>query len=373
MALQYIWDRKRARCYVYAYKGGPRIMVYEGLRRSPRFKPALDAAASAKLADALAKRESLDASKFRSIIRAWENSPEWLALEPGTRKTWSRHLVLIEEKWGDVPVGVWNDSRMTAKVVAWRNSRKDTPRTADIGVTVLVALLKWARLMGHGIAINVAADIPQLYKGAQREEIVWTEDDMQAFAEKAIELEREHIIDGLWLAALTGLRRADLVTLTFDHIGEFAVTKTALKKSKGRRRRATIPMTPALEALLAELRGRHRAEGVDTVLVNSFGRPWSGDGFGGSFNRVRDEADIKHVEEDGTERMKHLHDLRGTFCTMLLAECELTDREAADIMAWSPDRVAHIRKTYVDGARVVVAIGARIAGRSRAKHGAKQR
>lgn len=368
MALQYIWDRKRTRCYVYAYKGGPRIMVHEGSR-----KPKLDAAASDKLAQALRDREALDQSTFLSVIRAWETSPEWTAMAAGTRKTWGRHLALIEEKWGAAPITVWNDSRMTAKVVAWRNGRKDTPRTADIGVTVLVALLKWARLMGHGITINVAADIPQLYKGAQREEIVWTDDDMQAFAEKAIELEREHLIDGLWLAALTGLRRADLVSLTFDHIGEFAVTKTALKKSKGRRRKAVIPMTPALETLLAELRTRERAAGVETVLVNSFGRSWSGDGFGGSFNRIRDDAMIAHVDDDGSSRFKHLHDLRGTFCTMLLAECELTDREAADIMAWSPERVAHIRKTYVDGAQVVVAIGARIAERSAAKRGAKQR
>lgn len=167
---------------------------------------------------------------------------------------------------------------------------------------------------GAGIAINVSADIPLLYRGAQCEEIVWTEDDLQRFAEAATELERGYMIDGLWLATLTGLRRADLVSLTFDHIGEFAVTKTALKKSRGRRRKAVVPLTPALETLLAELRTRYRAEGVDTVLVNSYGHPWTGDGFGGSFNRIRDAAAIKHRDEDGTERLKHLHDLRGTFC-----------------------------------------------------------
>lgn len=368
MAIQFIRDRTRTKWYVYAWKGGPLIMRHEGSR-----KPTLNAEASRKLAEALASKDAPDATRFRSVIRAWQTSEAWKALSDGTRKTWSRHLDRIEAKWGDAPTAVWNDSRMTAKVVAWRDELKKTPRTADIGVTVLVALLKWARLHGQGITINAAADIPQLYRGAQREEIVWTPDDMQMFAEKAIELEREHIIDGLWLAALTGLRRADLVTLTFQHVGEFAVTKTALKKSRGRRRKAVIPMTPELEALLAELRTRERAEGVDTVLVNSYGRPWSGDGFGGSFNRIRDAAKIEHQDEDGTRRLKHLHDLRGTFCTMLLSECQLTDKEAADIMAWSPDRVAHIRKTYVDDARVIVAIGERIAGRPRAKQGAKQR
>lgn len=74
--------------------------------------------------------------------------------------------------------------------------------------------------------------------------------------------------------------------------------------------------------------------------MNSQGNPWTGDGFGGSFNRVGDEAGI--VQEDG--RKKHLHDVRGTFATNLILTNLIlegaTDREIADVMAWSPDQVA---------------------------------
>lgn len=369
MALQFIRNRKKNVYYVYAWKGGPLIMRHEGTRR-----PALNSDASTKLAKALAEREQQDTTSTLAVIRAWRSSPEWEALADGTKKVWRTHADRIEAEWGSAPITIWNDPRMTAKVVQWRNKRKETPRTADIGVTVLVAFLKWARLMGKGVTLNVASDIPQLYRGAQRQEIIWTEADMQAFeaASERQEPPVPHIVDGMRLAALTGLRRADLVTLTFAHVGEFAVTKTALKKSRGRRRRATIPMTPALESLLAELRTRKRVDDCDTVLVNSFGRSWSGDGFGGSFNRIRDAASISHVDEEGNVRAKHLHDLRGTFCTMLLAECELTDEQAGNIMGWSKDRVAQIRKVYVDGSRVVVAIGERIAANARAKQGAKQ-
>ena len=52
-----------------------------------------------------------------------------------------------------------------------------------------------------------------------------------------------------------------------------------------------------------------------------------------------------------------------TFCTVLLTEWDLTDREAADIMGWSPERVAQIRKVDVDRLRVVVALGERIAAK----------
>lgn len=367
MALQYIWDRKRAKCYVYAYKGGPRIHVHEGPRKPKKLPPE----AMRALADAEEARNAEPTHLFRHVIREWQRSPDWKRLEPSTRKTWTGHLDLIEAKWGEFPFTVWNDSRMAAKVVRWRDERADTPRTADIGVTVLRALLKWARLNGF-VALNVAQDIPQIAQSANREEIIWSDEDIERFTAKAIELERPHIVDGLRLAAITGLRRADLVSLTFDHVGEFAVSKVALKKSRGRRRKATIPMTPQLQDLLDELRTRHRAEGVNTVLVNSFGRPWSGDGFGGSFNRIRDAANIVHKDDDGPDRLKHLHDVRGTFCTFLITEVELTDEQAGEILAWSPKRVSRIRRVYVDDARVVVAIGARIAERSKANRGAKQ-
>jgi hypothetical protein len=39
----------------------------------------------------------------------------------------------------------------------------------------------------------------------------------------------------------------------------------------------------------------------------------------------------------------------------------LTDAEIASVMGWSPEQVGTIRRTYVDDARVVVAIGERIA------------
>jgi integrase len=362
MAIQYIRDRKGLRWYVYAFKGGPRIHVHEGARKPRRLPPE----ALRRLAEAEETRTAEPDHLFRHVIREWQRSEDWMGLEPSTRRTWQGHVNLIETRWGEFPFTVWNDPRMAAKVVKWRDTRKNTPRAADIGVGVLRALLKWAKLNGY-VSLNVAGDIPKIAPSSDREEIIWTQDDMEAFTAKAIEEKRPQLVDGLRLAALTGLRRADLVSLTFDHVGQFAVSKTALKKSRGKRRKATIPMTGALEDLLGELRTRHRAEGVNTVLVNSWGLPWSGDGFGGSFNRIRDLAGIAH--EDG--RKKHLHDVRGTFCTMLLAECGLTDEEAAPIMAWSKERIGRIRRVYVDDARVVVAIGERIAARQKAKHGAK--
>ena len=343
--------------YVYAWRGGPQIMRSEGPAKPKLSREALDNFNQALEGISTVKRDTLG-----GLAREWRtNSPEWRALAPSTKKVWGSQLVVIEDKWGSTPITLWNDSRMVRKVIAWRDSRASTPRSADMGVGVLRALLRFGRERA-AVRVNVADGIRPIYHGGTRAEIIWTDDDITKFTAKAIELGQQHIADGLRLAALTGLRRADLVTLTWAQVEEFSIVKKALKSSRRRRRVASIPRIPELDALLEVLKARHREEGVQSILVNSYGRPWTADGFGGSFNRIRDAAGIAHVDEEtGVMKKKHLHDVRGTFATKLIAQpASLSDQQVADMMAWSPQQVADIRRVYVDQARVVVAIGERI-------------
>lgn len=363
--LHYVPMRKPGRktvWYIYAWRGGPQIKRIESQR-----KPRLSHEDLSLLKGFLDSRTAVDPTILRALIREWRSqdparpsSPEWQALAKSTKKTWGSALDRIEEKWGDVPLAVWNDPRMVAKVVAWRDSRADTPRAADIGVSTLRALLEFGRLRGR-VSINAANGIPTLYRNGQRSEIIWTEEDIKRFIATAKELNRDHIADGLRLAASTGLRRADLVTLEWGHVGETAIKKKALKSSRKRRQYVTVPIVPQLRDLLDELRSKPRQKETRSVLVNSFGQPWSADGFGGSFNRVRDHADICHVDpETGERKKKHLHDVRGSFCTMLLTEAGLSDEEAAGIMGWSVAQVSSIRRVYVDDSILVGSIADRM-------------
>jgi hypothetical protein len=367
---------KPLRWYVYAWRGGPAIAKGIVSPTRPRLGKAELAALAAALGDRTAPQ---DAQLLSGMIRRWRGpvggagdlnrcSPEWKALEQGTRKTWGSQLDAIEAKWGKTPIAVWNDPRMVTKVIAWRDSRAETPRAADIGVQVLRELLGFGRLRAE-VLINVADKIPTIYRGADRSEILWTEEDIDRFAFYAGAEDMEHVVDGLDLAIVTGLRRQDLVTVADGNVWEYAVVKRALKKSRRKRRHVTMPRIPELDLVLARLRRRYRAPGVSTLLVNSRGEPWTGDGFGGSFNRIRDLAGIVHTDpETGEQRKKHLHDVRGTFATKLILAGQasgqpLTDEEVGDMMGWSAEHVAQIRRVYVDQARVVVAIGERIRGR----------
>lgn len=349
---------KPVRWYIYAWRGGPCIAKREGGPRPSLTSEELEALTGARKAD-----NSPPPGTLLSLIRAWNGdgrdtaSPEWRKLQPSTRETWQGHLDLIEKKWGSTPLKFWSDERMVAKVVAWRDSRATTPRSADIGITVLKSLLDFGKLRGE-VKLNVATDIPRLYSGGNREEIIWTDDDIARFAKVA----PQRIVDGLRLATLTGLRRQDLVALKWSEVGDHAIVRVAQKKSKGKRRRAVVPIIDDAHLLLDELRTRPRREGVEHVLVDSIGRPWNAASFSAQFNAARDTAGIiepANVDLEQPERKKHLHDVRGTFCTHL-CRTVLTNEEIARIMAWSPDRVDNIRRTYVDDAAVVVALAKRI-------------
>jgi len=337
------------RWYLYAYRGGPRIGYHEGPR-----KPRITQKELKAYTDAMQGRGVVGTGKVAELCRDWLKSPEWAALAPGTRKNWIRFVDLIEHRWGDSKEQVLNNPVFRQRIIAWRNQVADKPKTADERVKVMRMLLEWARNQGR-LTVNVADKIPTLYRGGDRADIIWTDDEIQQFCETAVAHDRGQLIDGIWLAALTGLRREDLVKATFAHVGDKVLSMTAAKKSRGKQRRVFIPLIPELRGLIEELRERPRQEGVDTLLVNSYGRSWDDDGFGGSFNRVRDAANIRHT--DG--RKKHLHDVRGTFATKLILRGE-TDKDVAEVMGWSPERVGNIRKVYVDQARVVVGIAERM-------------
>jgi integrase len=294
-----------------------------------------------------------------TALTAFRASVYWKGLAVGTQKTWGAALDRIEAKWGKAPLKALDDPRMKPKVVAWRNSMAATPRTADISVMVLSKLFEWAVLEGHMIH-NPAHGVPTIYRPEGRAAVIWLPQDLEAI--KAVA--EQPLQDAIDLAVLTGLRRADLVALRWDEVGDLDIHRTAAKRSRRKRYTVSLPRLPELNKLLDALRERPRKPNVETVLVNSFGKSWTGDGLASSFHdarqRANDGAGIWHTERDpitGEEKRtpKRLHDLRGTFATRIMTQSEeiLTNTEVAERMGWSPQQVDQIRKKYVDDRAIV--------------------
>ncbi|PHP20302.1 hypothetical protein CG471_07830 [Sphingobium sp. IP1] len=346
---------KPVRYYIYAWRGGPRIRTVEGGE-----KPTISKDDVKAIAAALEAAKPVPKDTIGGLAVSYRSSPEWKALEASTRDTWGRALDKIEAKWGEVPLRLWCNPRMVTQVVKWRDAMAETPRAADIAIAQLSRLLEFARLRGQ-VTVNIATGIPTLYRSAQRAEIIWTEDDFAVWnSHKKV---NQALRDVAALAAQTGLRRADLIGLTWSEIGEVAITRIARKKSKGKRRRVVMPILPSLQRLLDDLKARRRKPGVETVLVTSHGTSWSGNGLSGAFGKAIRETDLHHVDSDGERQWKHLHDIRGTFATKLMATAglNLTNAEIANLMGWSPEQVEEIRTHYVDDAAIVVAVGERLA------------
>ncbi|SDC29555.1 Phage integrase family protein [Sphingomonas sp. YR710] len=356
---------KPIRWYVYAWRGGPCVMKAEGPN-----KPKLGKAEVTSIGEKMKAATAPDERILRAMIRGWRGngvdlataSPEWRALAPSTRALWGGSLDLIDAKWGRSTLAAWDDPRMVAIVVAWRDSRASTPRAADVGITVLAELLEWARLRAK-VRINVAKDIPQLYHGSDRAEIIWTDDDMKKAKAAADELKRPRIYDIIRLATLTGMRRGDLAAVTLDEVFDHAIIRTAAKKSRGRRRRAVIPMFPALAELIDELRALPRKEGVRNLLVGARGAPWKPESLTEAVNAITKKGGIEqpgNAELGIAPKRKHLHDCRGTFVTHL-CRAGLSNEEIARAAAWSVESVERIRQVYVDDAAVVISMARRIA------------
>ncbi|MGN6270274.1 MAG: tyrosine-type recombinase/integrase [Sphingomonas sp.] len=355
---------KPIRWYIYAWRGGPKIRVVEQPTR-PRLTPEDVAAVAA--AQAEAHKTEQPASHIAGVIGQFRRSKFWNELAPNTRKTWGVGLDRIEKQWKDVPIAALADPRARPKIIKWHRALAEgNARGADIAKDMLRRLFDWA--IDEGLAThNPAEKMQNLYRRVDRASVIWLPEDLEAIYAVA----SQPLRDAMSLGSMTALRRDDLVSLRWDEVGDLAIQRIAAKRSRGKRYRVTIPRLPHLNALLDELRTRPRETGVETVLVNSYGKSWTGDGLASSFYGARAKANggngICYVERDpstGKEQRipKRLHDLRGTFATHLMTQLKspLTDREIADVMGWSEQQVGDIRKRYVDDKAIVVALTRRL-------------
>jgi integrase len=304
------------RYYAWRGKGAPRL---KGAPGSPEFVQSYH--------DAYAARMMTDDGKVRALVTAYRLSDEWKGLAETTRRQRLRWLDRITGEFGALPVAAFDRAdRMRRNIKRWRDTFKDTPRTADYGVQTLSALLTWAVDDGR-LSTNACEGIKAIYK-ADRSGNIWTAADMTRFLATA----PVGVGQAVELAAATGLRRGDLLRLSWSHVGENEIVIRTGKS--GEKVEARVPIYGDLRALLTRIPKRST-----TVLTNTKGRPWTANGFATAYNRARIDAGL--AELDLT-----FHDLRGTAATHFY-RAGLDLRVIAEIMSWSEDSVEKIIRRYV--------------------------
>ena len=306
--------------YYYAWRGGPRL---KGKPGSPEFIASYNEAHEA--------RRTPDDGRMRALVTLYKASPAYTALADSTRRQWAPWLDRITTHFGELRVAQFDRPEKIRPIIRrWRDKWADRPRTADYGLQVLSRVLAYAVDPLDKITANPCEGIKRLYS-ADRAAVIWTDADLATLKGKC----SADVAFAVDLAAATGLRKGDLLRLSWSHIGDDRI-EIATGKSN-RRTVAVVPLYDGLRDLLASIPKRSTA-----VLTNSKRQPWTSDGFGTAFNRAKIDAGM-------ADRNLHFHDLRGTAATRFYA-AGLSERVIAEIMGWEEAHVAKIIRRYVERA-----------------------
>lgn len=305
----------KGRTYYYAWRGGPRLRGEPG---SPEF--------IASYAAAVKDKRAPDGNRFRSLVVLYKSSDDYANLADSTKEQWDPWLDRISSHFGELRIACFDQSEHIKPVIReWRRNWANKPRTADYGMQVLSRVLSNA--IDHGkIAVNPCKGIKGLYNG-DRSAIIWSDAEIARLKAKC-PAEVAHAVD---LAAFTGLRRGDLLRVSWSHVDDASIVMTTSKSKH--RREVFIPLYADLRRALAAIPKR-----ATTILTNSHGRPWTKNGFETAFQRAKRAAGI------GGEL--HFNDLRGTAATRFyVADIEI--RVIAEVMGWEEEHVGKIIRKYV--------------------------
>ena len=199
-----------------------------------------------------------------------------------------------------------------------------------MGSSTLARILSFAKDRGL-IVVNPRQDGGRLYR-ADRTDKVWTEVDVASFLSAAGPELQLAMILALW----TGQRQGDLLRLPWS---AYDGTKVQLQQGKTGRR-VVIPAGEPLRLALDKITRR-----CPLILTNTFGRPWSADGFRTSWGKTCPKAGIRGLT---------FHDLRGS-AVVRLALADATVPQIATVTGHSLKDVEAILDAHYLGRDVALA------------------
>ena len=288
-------------------------------------------------AEAQEKIKSVGRNKgaLKELIHRYMISEDFAGLKPRTKQDYKRQIIKIENAFGDMPIGVLNDSRVRGDFLDWRDGlAKASKKQADYAITVLGVILAWSMDRGL-VAVNYAARPKKLYR-SERASIIWSDNDIALFLKGASpELQLAMV-----LARDTGQRQGDLLRLTWAaYDGNYICLK---QRKTGKE--VEILVTRELRSLLNRVKVERAANGLEatTILTRPDGQPWKVDNFRHHWRKATLLAAL-----DG----KRFQDLRGTTVTAL-ADAGCNTIQIAAVTGHSLKSVEAILEHYLARTRV---------------------
>jgi len=310
--------------YHYAWRGGPRMRSRPGTKafsqefvRLTRDRP----------------QKVLEAS-FGWLIDDYLKSAHYQKLRPSTKRDYDRIIGAIKLRFSPMPIGAIEARGARKAFSDWRDTMRDTPRSADMHMAVLARILSWAKDR-ELISKNPLERISKLHSGS-RKDVIWTPSQIAAIMKAS-----PHIVDVVKIALWTMQRQGDVLTMpTLAHSDDML---WIVQGKTG----ARVRVRPADE--LQPILTRAKEANRQRVLVNSYGQNWTSSGFRASWRKELARLKIEGVT---------FHDLRGTGISYAYAGGMDIER-IAEISGHSKGECeAIIRKNYLAGGDVIEAIRA---------------
>lgn len=338
--------------YWYAWRGGPQILKATAKNDGALLLAvARETPAAAQRFEAIRRpRESVT---LYGLITRYLDALEDMKGAPRTKSDRRKHLDRVRTDIGHLEVAALDAKGARKVLVDWRNGYKATPKTADELMGALAKVIKWAMDQGE-VHHNPIADVERLYH-VDRAEIIWEPHHLELLLKHSA----KEFADFVQMAVNTGMRLADLRRVPWSAVGEEAIIFQT-GKSRGRRT-IVVPMTDALRDVLAVIPRRDTSL---TILNSARGRPWSEAGVESALQRAKRDALAEARKRYGPEAKsdiehRRIHDFRGTAATNFI-RAGLDDRDIAEVLGWKADRVAEIRRRYVSGQEIGLAIARRL-------------
>ena len=292
-------------------------------------RPSLTAEAVAAYTEAHADNAKPKKDTFGSLATAYLGSAEFKRLAESTKREYRRFIDSARAKFGKARLKVFSDPRIRGDILEWRDQWADAPRQAHYAIQTLRLVMTWGVQRGW-LLHNPAAGLPSLYS-ADRSDIVWTDEEIEAVAAKM----KPHVARAFRLASWTGLARGDLLALRWDEVGDLYISR---RRSKTKVEQV-IPLFDETRAILKKC-----PRSALTVVTNRRGAPFTARGFSMAVERARKAAGVEG---------KTLHDVRGSFATRLMRK-GFEDREIDEILGWETGKSARIRRRYISRKAVVI-------------------
>ena len=256
------------------------------------------------------------------LIEAYKDSQNFLELKKATRASYERAFSVLKPFWGAEikdfkrsSIIELRDRILLPKHKIWM---------ANYAISVLSVLFHFGH--DHGfVEHNPLRE--RVRKLRNREKMPsnrpWTASERKIVLESAA----PHIKLPLALAMCTGLRKADVFSVTMASISDGMISLRTSKRGVP----VKLPLHPILDEALA---GRPNVDAVQ-IALRADGKPWTPDGFDTAWHKLKSKLETEGKIEKGLT----IHGLRHTLGT-LLKEAGAHDGEIADVLGQATTAMA---------------------------------